>query len=91
MRSSFAFVWWVCDVSIWHGAEGLGGATIATAIQGYNRHAERVPGMPALDPTSDIDIPNSLRRTTQLAPHDVIGCSSRSPPMMLARADEVIE
>jgi len=50
MRSSFAFVWWVCDVSIWHGAEGLGGATIATAIQGYNRRAERVPGMPALDP-----------------------------------------
>ena len=33
----------------WHKAEEFDGATIATAIQGYNRHAKRVPGMPALD------------------------------------------
>jgi hypothetical protein len=41
------------SVRYWHRAEGLGGATIATEIQEYNRHAERVPVMPALDPTSD--------------------------------------
>ena len=33
---------------LWHRTESLGGATIATAIQGYNRHAERMPVMPAL-------------------------------------------
>src|SRR5215831_19281319 len=32
------------------GQKALGGATIATAIQGYNGHAERVPVMRALDP-----------------------------------------
>jgi len=46
----------------WHRAEGLGGATIATAIQGYNRHAERVPVMPALDPQQTMDTRSILDR-----------------------------
>jgi len=39
---------------LWHRAEGFGDATLAAVIQGYNRHAEWVPRMPALDPNLDI-------------------------------------
>jgi hypothetical protein len=35
--------------SSWHKAEGFGSATIAAAIHGYNRHAEWVRGIAALD------------------------------------------
>src|SRR5215468_4828709 len=49
-------------VRIWHDSENLGSAIIATAIQGHNRHAKQVPGMPALDPGTDLGTPSPLRR-----------------------------
>ena len=45
-----------------HDSENLGSAIIATAIQGHNRHAKQVPGMPALDPGTDLGTPSPLRR-----------------------------
>jgi hypothetical protein len=35
---------------LWHRAESFANSTTSTAILGYNRHAERVHAMPALDP-----------------------------------------
>ena len=56
----------------WHKAEEFDGATIATAIQGYNRHAKRVPGMPALDPKAQVNGPCRWASLFQLFPYESI-------------------
>src|SRR6516162_6547611 len=56
----------------WHKAEEFDGATIATAIQGYNRHAKRVPGMPALHPKAQVNGPCRWASLFQLFPYESI-------------------
>src|SRR6516165_1215124 len=62
----------VAQVSNWHKAEEFDGATIATAIQGYNRHAKRVPGMPALDPKAQVNGPCRWASLFHLFPYKSI-------------------
>ena len=73
--SSPAFRWAAAatiNVSNWHKAEEFDGATIATAIQGYNRYAKRVPSMPALDPKAQVNGPCRWASLFQLFPYESI-------------------